>query len=211
MLLQGQFSRKCSCYGHLVILHHAVCIFIYFNSLNLQNTNILHFSSVVGVFYVDSVQCLLQVHHFVTVHYMELLKYGWYVSDGENFSVFLFLVIQYHCIKWPQSLVRFNPQVRFLTYCWWERLWCPLQVYCSWCVALWMRHTLNAFPTGRVVNLMKVQLGLLGPSFWDHELTPVCYVMRTLFVHLYSCGGTSCPSEQDSAVAPTANHFQHCS
>jgi len=41
-----------------------------FNYLNLQNPNIiLHFSSVVGVFYVDSAQCLLQVHHFVTAHY----------------------------------------------------------------------------------------------------------------------------------------------
>jgi len=70
MLVQEQFSRKCCFYVCYVILHHAVCIFIYFNSLNLQNTNtILHFSSVVGVSYVDSVQCLLQVHHFVSVHY----------------------------------------------------------------------------------------------------------------------------------------------
>jgi len=44
--------------------------FMCFNYLNLQNPNIiLHFSSVVGVFYVDSAQCLLQVHHFVTAHY----------------------------------------------------------------------------------------------------------------------------------------------
>ena len=92
---------------------HALCIFIYFNSFNLQNTNILHFSSVVGVFYVVFSVCfkytilLLFITHSVTD----------YVRECENFSVFLFLVIQCHCIKLPHSIVRFIHKSAFSVNC----------------------------------------------------------------------------------------------
>jgi len=136
MLLQEQFSRKCSCYVCHVILQRALCIFIYFNSLNLQNTDfILRFSSVVGVFYVVFNVCF----KYTILLLFTTCSFFWsvtdYVRECEEFSVLLFLVMQCHCIKWPHSLVRFNPQVCFLTY----SLWRGCDVPCrSTAVGVWL-------------------------------------------------------------------------
>jgi hypothetical protein len=188
MLLQVQCSSKCGCYVCGVIVHGGLDMFLYFNSLNLR------FSSVVWVFYVDSTQCLLQVHHFFSCSTRSVI---WNVTDFvrecENFSVFLFLVIQCHCIKWPQSLVRFNTSSPLAPSLFMREIAmshaCLLQLVCDY---LYKIHT-KCGSYRKCCQLDESAAGIIGPiisesmnlleyvTFWQHVLN-ICVVVVALDV-----------------------------